>query len=182
MSHDHFVPQRGQQPAHPGRMRPRLHRDATPRHATEYLFHGFRCGCQFVLQNDFSCFIQNAVSTGAISQIQFNGELPLENVFPTHACSANLLHCRSPFLCASSTSNIGSVSHPAETGLLIPSDKPCQLKWSMQHSSSPDPTMLLLHETVLGDQVSDDELVLRRPSETTPETGKVPCAEIQLWR
>jgi len=27
------------------------------------------------------------------------------------------------FLCASSTSNIGSVSHPAETGLLIPSVK-----------------------------------------------------------
>ena len=31
-------------------------------------------------------------------------------------CIAGLL-----FLCASSTSNIGSVSHPAETGLLIPS-------------------------------------------------------------
>src|ERR1700730_8167689 len=35
--------------------------------------------------------------------------------------SANLLHRRSPFSCASSTSNIGSVSHPVETGLLIPS-------------------------------------------------------------
>src|SRR3974377_205557 len=94
-------------------MRPRLHGDATPRHATEYLLHGFRCGRQFVLQNDFACLIQNAVRTGTVSQIQTNGELPFENVFPTHAHSANLLHCRSPFLCASSTSNIGSVSHPA---------------------------------------------------------------------
>ena len=29
------------------------------------------------------------------------------------AIASNLLHCRSPFLCASSTSNIGSVTHPA---------------------------------------------------------------------
>jgi len=35
-----------------------------------------------VLQNNFSRFIQNAVRTGAISQIQPNGEPPLENVFP----------------------------------------------------------------------------------------------------
>src|SRR5215475_2661073 len=113
MPHDHFVPQCRQQPAHPGRMRPRLHRDATPWHASEYLLYGFWCGRQFMLQNDFSCSIQDAVGTGAISEIQANGELPLENVFPTCPHSANLLHCRSPFYCASSTSNIGSVSHPA---------------------------------------------------------------------
>jgi hypothetical protein len=59
-----------------------------------------------------TCFIQDAVRTGAISQIQSNGQLPLENVSPTRPHSANLLHCRSPFLCASSTSIIGSVSHP----------------------------------------------------------------------
>jgi hypothetical protein len=39
--------------------------------------------------------------------------LPLENVLLTRPHSANLLHCRSPFLCALSTSIIGSVSHPA---------------------------------------------------------------------
>src|SRR5690348_4450295 len=94
-------------------MRPRLHRYATPRHATEYLLHGFRCGRQFVLQNDFSCFIQNAVRTEAISQIHTNGELSFKNAFSTRAHSANLLHCRSPFLCALSTSIIGSVTHPA---------------------------------------------------------------------
>src|SRR5271157_107328 len=50
----------------------------------------------------------------------------LENFAPEYLHSANLLHCRSPFLCASSTSNMGSVSHPAETGLLIPSGKPVE--------------------------------------------------------
>src|SRR5262250_375602 len=92
-------------------MRSRLHRDATPRHTTEYLFHRFQCGRPFVLQHYLSCFIQNAVRTGTISQVQPNGELPLENVFSIRLLGANLLHCRSLF-CASSTSNIGSVSHP----------------------------------------------------------------------
>src|SRR5215470_18607067 len=104
-------------------MRSGLHRDATPWHATEYLLHAFRCGRQFVLQNDLSCFIQNAVRTGAISQIQPNGELPFENIFPTSLHSANLLHCRSPFLCASSTSNnwerIASRRRPAFSSHLI---------------------------------------------------------------
>src|SRR6516162_2124338 len=94
-------------------MRSCLHRNATPRHTTEYLLHGFRCGRQFVLQNDFSCFIQNAVRTGAISQIQPNGQPPFQNLLSIRLHSANLLHCRSPFYCASSTSIIGSVSHPA---------------------------------------------------------------------
>jgi len=43
----------------------------------------------------------------------------LKILFLFVANSANLLHCRSPFSCASSTSINGSVSHPAETGLLI---------------------------------------------------------------
>ena len=38
---------------------------------------------------------------------------PWKMFSPLVAHSANLLHCRSPFHCASSTSNIGSVSHPA---------------------------------------------------------------------
>src|SRR5260370_12458191 len=42
-----------------------------------------------------------------------NGELPFENVLPTRPHSVNLLHCLSPFHCASSTSKIVSVSHPA---------------------------------------------------------------------
>jgi hypothetical protein len=63
-------------------MRPRFHRDARPRQATEYLLDGFRCDRQFVLRNDFSCFIQNAVRTGAVSQIQPNAQLSFENAFP----------------------------------------------------------------------------------------------------
>src|SRR6184192_2265145 len=121
--HDHFVPQPRQQSAHPRRMRSRLHRYATPHHPSKGLLHFFR-GCWYLLfSKDFADFIQNAVRTETISQIQPNGELPVQNVFFTRLHSANLLHCRSPFLCALSTSIIGSLSHPVETGLLIPSDK-----------------------------------------------------------
>src|SRR5712664_2656162 len=46
-----------------------------------------------------------------------------ENLVAALRHSANLLHSRSPFSCASSTSIIGSVAHPVGTGLLIPSGK-----------------------------------------------------------
>jgi hypothetical protein len=111
----------------PGGTCSRLHRYATPRHATEYLQHGFRCGRQFMFEYYLSCFMQDAVRTGAISQIQTNRELPLENVFSTRPHSANLLHCRSPFLCASSTFIIGSVTHPV-------GDRPSPSKTSMRSS------------------------------------------------
>src|SRR5437016_13426866 len=63
-------------------------------------------------------FIQDAVERQAISQIQTNRELThFENSSSLCPNSGNLPHCRSPFHCALSTSNIGSVSHPAETGL-----------------------------------------------------------------
>src|SRR6267142_5728620 len=63
-------------------------------------------------------------SNSSVSQIQTDGQLGLlENLVATLGHSANLLHSRSPFSCASSASIIGSVSHPVETGLLIPSDK-----------------------------------------------------------
>jgi hypothetical protein len=40
------------------------------------------------VRDDFSCFIQNAGRTGAISQIQPDGEPPLENVFSrTHSAN-----------------------------------------------------------------------------------------------
>src|SRR5437016_13017924 len=88
-------------------MRSRLHRYATPHHPSKGLLHFFR-GCWYLLfSKDFADFIQNAVRTETISQIQPNGELPVQNVFFTRLHSANLLHCRSPFLCALSTSIIG---------------------------------------------------------------------------
>src|SRR5271157_3755619 len=105
-------------------MRSGLQGDATSRHFFECPSHRFRSRRQLLLQDDFACFIQDAVELETISQIQSNRELaPVGNFTSPCPHSANLLHCRSPFLCASSTSNIGSVSHPTETGLLIPSGK-----------------------------------------------------------
>jgi hypothetical protein len=121
--HDHFVPQRGQQPAHSGRMRPRLHGDETPRQATEHLLHGFRCGRQFMLQNDFSCFIQNAVRTKAISQIQPNGQLPFENVFSTRLHSATSLFLRLKFVALKA--DIGSLK--ANISLKILFHRRCEI-------------------------------------------------------
>src|SRR6266403_2999996 len=95
---------------------------ATLRHPRKCLLHRFRCRRHFLFQNDFACFIQNTVERPVISQIHTDRQLLLlENFVPKFLHSANLLHSRSPFSCASSTSIIGSVSHPVETGLLIPS-------------------------------------------------------------
>src|SRR5215475_2189858 len=87
-------------------MRPGLQGDATWRYLRKGLFYCFRCRWQFLFQKDFAGFIQNAVERPAISQIQTDGELTcLEILASIRLHSANLLHCRSPFLCASSTSN-----------------------------------------------------------------------------
>src|SRR5713101_7045421 len=102
-----------------------LHGHKTTRYLLKYLLHRFRCRRHFLFQKDFTRFIQNAVTRPAIAEVHTNRELvSFENHVSIYPNSANLFHCRSPFHCASSTSNIGSVSHPAETGLLIPSDKP----------------------------------------------------------
>src|SRR5258706_2529204 len=104
-------------------MRPSFQRDSTPRDPAEDLLNSVRRRRQAVLQNHVACPIQDAVMAGPVSQIQANGQLGvLENIVATLRHSANLLHSRSPFSCASSTSIIGSVSHPAETSLRIPSD------------------------------------------------------------
>src|SRR6202030_3821833 len=105
-------------------MCPRLQGDETPRDLCKCLFHRFRCRGHFLFQNDFPRFIQNAVARPVIAEVQTNRELvSFENHVSIYPNSASLFHSRSPFLCALSTSNIGSVSHPAETGLLIPSVK-----------------------------------------------------------
>src|SRR5713226_4316103 len=96
----------------------------TTRDPAKYLVDPFRRRRQTVFQNHVTCLIQDAVMACAVSQVQADGQLGLiENLVPARRHSANLLHSRSPFSCASSTSIIGSVSHPVETGLLIPSDK-----------------------------------------------------------
>src|SRR5882762_2538799 len=74
--------------------------DETPRYLSKCLFYRFRCRRHFLLQNDFSCFIQNTVERPAISQIHTDRQLLLlENFVTKYLYSANLLHSRSPFLC-----------------------------------------------------------------------------------
>src|SRR5437879_3215943 len=103
-----------------------LQGDETSRYLLKCLLHRFRCRRHFLFQKDFARFIQNAVERPAIAEVQTNRELvSFENHVSIYPNSASLFHSRSPFLCAMSTSNIGSVSHPAETGLLIPSEKSC---------------------------------------------------------
>src|ERR1700674_1704020 len=102
----------------------RLQSDETSRYLLKCLLHRFRCRRHFLFQKDFACFIQNAVERPAITKVQTNRELvSFENHVSIYPNGVSLFHSRSPFLCALSTSNPGSVSHPAETGLLIPSDK-----------------------------------------------------------
>src|SRR5207245_1856303 len=109
--------------AYPWRMCSCLQCDATLRCPRKCLLHRIRCRRQFLFQNDFACFIQNTVERPTISQIHTDRQLLLfENFVPKCLHSANLFHSRSPFHCAKSASFIGSVSHPVETGLLIPSD------------------------------------------------------------
>src|SRR5258708_30589810 len=96
--------------------------DETSRHPLKCLLQRFRCRRHFLFQKDFTRFIQSAEARPAIAEVQTNRELvSFENHVSIYPNSASLLHSRSPFYCALSTSNIGSVSHPAETGLLIPS-------------------------------------------------------------
>src|SRR5882672_1239054 len=124
MRHDHFVSQLTEQPAYPGGMGSGLQCDETPRYLSKGLLHRLRRRRQLLFQNALACFIQNTIERPAIAEVQTNRELvSFENHVSIYPNSASLFHSRSPFLCALSTSNTGSVSHPAETGLLIPSEK-----------------------------------------------------------
>src|SRR5882762_10430832 len=105
-------------------MCPGLHGDQTSRYPLKCLLHLFRCHRYSLFQKDFARFIQNAVVRPAIAEVHTNRELvSFENHLSIYANSASLFHSRSPFLCATSASILGSLMHPAETGLLIPSDK-----------------------------------------------------------
>src|SRR6202163_3099311 len=106
-----------------------LQGDETSRYLLKCLLHRFRCRRHFLFEKDFARFIQNAVERPAIAEVQTNREfVSFQNHVSIYPNSASLFHSRSPFLCALSTSNIGSVSHPAgdrpshpiyETGLSL---------------------------------------------------------------
>src|ERR1700745_1401699 len=88
----------------------------------------------FLFRKDFARFIQNAVARPAIAEVHTNRELvSFENLVSIYPNSASLFHSRSPFHCALSTSNIGSVSHPA-------GDRPSHLicSWSNQLVDIPE--------------------------------------------
>src|SRR6202521_5114943 len=92
----------------------RLQSDETSRYLLKCLLHRFRCRRHFLFQKDFARFIQNAVERPAIAKVQTNRELvSFENHVSIYPNGVSLFHGRSPFLCALSTSNLGSVSHPA---------------------------------------------------------------------
>src|ERR1700737_2025173 len=91
-----------------------LQGDETSRYLLKCLLNRFRCRRHFLFQKDFARFIQNAVERPAIAEVQTNREfVSFENHVSIYPNSASLFHSRSPFLCALSTSNIGSVPHPA---------------------------------------------------------------------
>src|ERR1700745_2005758 len=92
----------------------RLHGNQTLRYLCKCLLHRFRCRRHFLFQNDFPCFIQDAVARPVIAKVHTNRELvSFENHVSVYPNSASLFHSRSPFHCALSASFIGSVSHPA---------------------------------------------------------------------
>src|SRR5262249_7368649 len=100
-------------------------RHPAARHGAEHFAQSFRSRTDSLLQLYVACFIQHAVPTVAISQIQSDRQFLLHGKIPAllRRCSATLLHCRSPFyLCFEHVDNLGAytASRP-ETGLLIPS-------------------------------------------------------------
>src|ERR1700736_3385909 len=91
-----------------------LQSDETSRYPPKGLLHRFRCRRHFLFQNDFARCIQNTVERPAISEVQTNRELvSFENRVSIYPNSASLFHSRSPFLCATSASITGSLTHPA---------------------------------------------------------------------
>jgi hypothetical protein len=90
-------------------VRPRFQRHPAARHPAEDFLHGLRCGRHFLFQNDFSRFIQNAVPTESISQIQPDRQFLTS--LPVSFISLRLER----------VDNLGAYRIPPETGILIPS-------------------------------------------------------------
>src|SRR5580765_4928724 len=96
-------------------MRPDFQCDPIARHGTEDFLQRFRIRTDSLLPLDPASFIQHAVPTVAISQIQSDGQcLPRNIPNPLLRCSATLLHSRSPFyLCFEHVDNLGAYSIPS---------------------------------------------------------------------
>src|SRR5271169_7158366 len=117
------MPQFAEQATDPGRMRPDFQCDPTAWQRAEDFLQRPCSRSHSLLELYLTRFIQHAVPTVAISQIQSDGQFLLRNIPALRYCyGANLLHCQSPFyLCLEHVDNLGAYRIPPETGLLIPS-------------------------------------------------------------
>src|SRR5664279_2846575 len=104
-------------------MHARLQGYAAAWHRSEDFLHRFRSRAQLLLAHHFARFIQHAVPTGSIAQVQTDGQFRLDILVARSLRGATLLHCRSPLsVCASSASITWErTASRRETGLLIPS-------------------------------------------------------------
>ena len=106
-------------------MHPRLQRYPAARHGPEYLSHRFRSRAQLLFQQHFARFVQQAVPTRSIAQIQTDGQLLVEKNSSSLVATAVLIFFIAGLLFIlrfEHVDNLGAYSIPPETGLLIPSD------------------------------------------------------------
>jgi hypothetical protein len=73
MRHDHFVAQLTQHPAHPRRVHSGLQRHAAARHSAEHLAQSLGSRAQALLQQHATSFVEYALPTGAIAQVESDG-------------------------------------------------------------------------------------------------------------
>ena len=127
--YDHFAPQLTQQAADPRRMHPDFQCDPTAWHRAEDFLQHFCTRPHSLLELYLTHFIQHAVLTVAISQIQSDGQFLRRNIPALRCCSgASLLHCRSPFyLCLEHLDNLGAYSIPS-------GDRPSHPIWLRQRT------------------------------------------------
>jgi hypothetical protein len=118
--HDHRVPQLAQMPAHPGRMRPHLDHHPASHQRAEALVQPVPGGGKPTLGNHLAALVQHAVATRSIAQIHADRQLAAQlRLALTYLPGVTLFHAG--LLSAPSSASLGSLPHPAETGLLIPS-------------------------------------------------------------
>jgi hypothetical protein len=108
-------------------MGPGFQRDSTARDLAEHRMDSFRCRWQAALENHVACLIQDAVMACSVSQIQTDGQLGFLKIpLPRFATVLLFFTAGLLSLVLRARRLMGSVSHPVETGLLIPSEKrPC---------------------------------------------------------
>src|SRR5215469_15439055 len=95
-------------------MRPRLQRHSTVRHRPEHLSEGLRRCTYFLLKHYLPAFVQHAIPTPTIPQIQSHNVFLLCKLPGLLLCHSDTLpHSRSPFYCALERVITGSLSHPA---------------------------------------------------------------------